>query len=76
MNDLFREMNKLKADRHSGTGHWIGSDVIVVAHSITDAETYIRQTLDEVGLQVEDVNVVEILGLSDGDILIAENGDY
>lgn len=64
----------LKIYKHTGSGHYIGSAMIVVAESMEDALTMIRKMLDENGLINEALNVTEHK-IRKG-VIYENNGDY
>lgn len=43
--------------KHLGTGHYIGSCIVIVANSKKDAENIIRKELDESGLKTEMLDI-------------------
>lgn len=65
----------MKIYKHEGSGHYIGSVVIVPAESMTDAEEVIEKYLIDNGLPNEELNVVEI-EIDNCQIIYAQNGDY
>ena len=65
----------MKIFKHEGSGHYIGSVVVVVCETEEEAKETIREYLDESGLKDEILNIseFEIKNLS---IIHAQNGDY
>ena len=61
--------------KHEGSGHYIGSYMIVWADTLIEAKTLIRIELDEAGLQKERVDVVEVPMVRNSFVL-SVNGDY
>lgn len=61
--------------KHEGKGHYIGSVVIVVAETLSDAKEFIEQYLIDNGLPNEELNITE-MPIVDSRIIYAQNGDY
>lgn len=61
--------------KHTGSGLYIGSVVVVIAYTPSQAQIMIRNYLDEAGLKDEALNIEEI-ELLEPCILYAQNGDY
>ena len=61
--------------KHEGKGHYIGSVVIVLAETLSDAKEFIEQYLIDNGLAKEEMNIVEI-PIVDSRIIYSQNGDY
>lgn len=66
----------MKIYRHSGSGHYIGSQVIVIAGSKKTAEKLIRNYLDAHGLPDEKLRIETRDIPSTGKIIHAVDGDY
>lgn len=64
----------LKIYKHTGNDHYIGSAMIVVAESMEEAETVIRDLLDKNGLPDEALNITEYK-VKKG-VIHEQNGDY
>ena len=64
----------LKIYKHTGSGHYIGSAMIVVAESMEEASNVIRGLLDENGLPNEALNITEYK-VKKG-VIHEQNGDY
>ena len=61
---------------HEGTGHYIGSTVIVIAESEKDANDLIRERLDNMGLCEESIDIVEIKNIEINSIVYSNDGSY
>jgi hypothetical protein len=62
-----------KIFKHQGSGHYIGSCVIVKAHDLITAEVLIRDILDANGLSNETLNIKDV---SNDVFIYINNGDY
>lgn len=60
---------------HEGKGHYTGSCVIVIAGSLMMAEKIIRQSLDDMGLSNEELNIIEKELIAES-VLYELSGDY
>ncbi|MBD2705516.1 hypothetical protein IC229_33200 [Spirosoma sp. BT702] len=62
---------------HEGKGHYIGSVVVVIAHSESEGWQLIRDYLDSNGLS-EPVNMTKTVNLTSihSELIYAQNGDY
>ena len=60
---------------HEGKGHYTGSCVIVIAGSLMMAEKIIRQSLDDMGLSNEELNIIEKELIAES-VLYKLSGDY
>lgn len=65
----------MKIYKHIGRGHWIGSEIAVVARDQKSAETQIRKILDDGGLDNEKLKITE-LEIIEGQIICINHGDY
>ena len=65
----------MKIFKHEGKGHYIGSCVIVVANTIDEAKTLIRDELDAGGLPEEKLKIEEIK-FKNLSVIHSINGDY
>lgn len=65
----------MKLFKHTGNGHYIGSQMVVFADSMPEAETLIRIELDTSGLQRERLNVVEV-PMALNTFVVSDDGDY
>lgn len=68
-------LNSPKIYTHLGNGHYIGSVVVVVAGSIDEAKSIIKNYLVENGLPNEELNVKE-WEFKECSVIYATNGDY
>lgn len=66
----------MKIFKHKGSGHYIGSVVIVRKETLLEAEVLIRKWLDDCGLKDESLNVKEWVDEDKGGLIYAQNGDY
>ena len=60
---------------HEGKGHYTGSCVIVIAGSLMMAEKIIRQSLDDMGLSNEELDIIEKELIAES-VLYKLSGDY
>lgn len=74
VNQKLKKQNKMNIYKHEGSGHYIGSCIIVVADSIEHARILIGNELVKIGLKDEELNIVEV-DYSDR-IIYSHNGDY
>ncbi len=65
----------MKVFKHQGSGHYIGSVVIVTCETEEEAKLLIRGYLDQSGLKSEELNIVEF-EIKNLTIIHAQNGDY
>jgi hypothetical protein len=77
---LFYKLKRIKMTGyklyiHEGKGHYIGSCVIVIAGSLMMAEKIIRQSLDDMGLSNEELNIIEKELISES-VIYKLSGDY
>lgn len=61
--------------KHEGSGHYIGSCIIVIDTDIESAKAFIRKILDSQGLKKEQLSVDEI-DIEKGKVVYVNNGDY
>ena len=67
----------MKIYKHEGTGHYIGSVIIVQAGSKTTAKKVVRAYLDSVGLEKESTNCKLVpVPTRKSFIIYAQDGDY
>lgn len=65
----------MKVYKHEGSGHYIGSCVIVFSNSLEEAKQLIRQELDNGGLPDEELDITEFKS-KNNTIIYSVNGDY
>lgn len=65
----------LRIFKHTGRGHYIGSVIIVMTNTVSEAHSMIRDELDSVGLKHEDLNIIELESTKKC-IIYSHNGDY
>ena len=70
-----KENMKNKIFKHEGSGHYIGSCIIVVDTNSESAKAIIRKTLNEQGLEKEELNI-ETIDIKSGKVVYVNNGDY
>jgi hypothetical protein len=68
-------MKNLNFYLHRGPGHYVGSTIVVSAGNINDAETMIREILDNGGLYDEELNISLLTSLESKAIHV-DLGDY
>jgi hypothetical protein len=63
---------------HEGSGHWIGSCIVVLAESPLQAVEMIRKELDDGGLPNEPVTIQGLreYTLNQPKLIHVDNGDY
>ena len=73
---VLEDTRKMKLYKHQGAGHFIGSVVLVVANSTSEAVDMIRKELDEYGLSKETVDIVEEINILPDTVVHVDDGDY
>ena len=67
----------MKIYKHEGSGHYIGSCVIVSAEDYPAGYQMIREKLDSMGLRDEKADIKEVVGaLESGTVILSQSGDY